>query len=216
MTMNLKIRPARADDAKLLAWCMLMSGRSHLKVGIWDFIISQPEKKCLAFLEKLSLQGPRHMCYYKEFLVAEVDGKPVAALEGFDPVSNGEETVAEPMAAVIKKMGLREQDMASGQQALVAFMTCHSDFMEGAWVVEQVATLPEYRRIGAVNRLLEAILDKGRKQGFRLAQVSFYIGNTPAERAYKKAGFKYADEKRHSDFEALIGSPGMVRLVRDI
>jgi hypothetical protein len=66
-----------------------MSARSHLKIGIWDFIISQPEKKCLAFLEKLALQGPRHMCYYKEFLVAEVDGKPVAALEGFDTVSNG-------------------------------------------------------------------------------------------------------------------------------
>jgi translation initiation factor 4G len=214
--MNIKIRPARAEDAKLLAWCMLMAGRSHLKIGIWDLIISQPEKKCLAFLENLALQGPRHMCYYTEFLVAEVDGKPVAALEGFDPVSNGEETVAEPMAAVVQKMRLTEQDMASGQKALAAFMTCHSDFMEGAWVIEQVAALPEYRRMGTVNKLLEAILDKGRKQGFRLAQVSFYIGNTPAERAYKKAGFKYADEKRHPDFEALIGCPGMVRLISNI
>ena len=68
----------------------------------------------------------------------------------------------------------------------------------------------------AVSKLLEAILDKGRDQGFRLAQVGFYIGNTPAERAYKKAGFKYADEKRHPDFEALIGCPGMVRLLRDL
>ncbi len=214
--MNLKIRAARTEDAKLLAWCMLMAGRSHLKIGIWDLVISQPEKKCLAFLEKLALQGPRHMCYYTEFLVAEVDGKPVAALEGFDPVSNGEETVAGPMAAVNRKMGLTEEDMASGQQALIAFMTCHSDFMESAWVIEQVAALPEYRRMGTVNKLLEAILDKGRKQGFHLAQVSFYIGNTPAERAYKKAGFKYADEKRHPDFEALIGCPGMVRLIRNI
>ena len=214
--MAIKIRPARAQDAKLLAWCMLMAGRSHLEIGMWDLVISQTEKKCLEFIEMLTLQKPRHMCSYTEFLVAEIDGKPVAALEGYDSVKNGEETVAVPMAAVIQKMGLTEQDMAPGQQAIVAFMTCHPDVAEGAWVVEHVATLPEYRRMGAVDKLLEAVLDKGRKQGFRLAQISFYIGNTPAERAYKKAGFKYADEKRHPDFERLIGCPGMVRFMRDI
>lgn len=115
---------------------MLMAGRSHMKVGIWDLIISQPEDTYLGFLEMLTLQGSRHICYYTEFIVAEVDGHPAAALEGFDPVSNGEATVAEPMAIVVEKMGLTEQDMAPGQQNLAAFMTCHPDFAEGAWVVE--------------------------------------------------------------------------------
>mgnify|MGYP001195732236 CR=1 FL=1 len=133
---------------------MLMAGRSHLEIGMWDLLISQPEKKCLAFLEMLTLQKPRHMCYYTEFLVAETGGKPVAALEGFDPVTSGEETVAEPLAVVIQKMGLTEQDMAPGQQAIAAFMTCHPDVAEGVWVVEHVATLPEYRRMGAVDKLL--------------------------------------------------------------
>lgn len=214
--MNIKVRAARPEDAKLLAWCMLMAGRSHMKIGIWDLIISQPEDRCLDFLEMLALQGPRHMCYYTEFLVAEVDGHPVAALEGFDPVNNGEATVTEPMATVVQKMELTEQDMAPGQKALAAFMTCHSDYTEGAWVIEHVATVPEYRRMGLISKLLEAILYKGRQQGFGLAQVSFYIGNTPAERAYEKAGFKYADEKRHPDFEALIGCPGMILLLRDL
>ena len=81
---------------------------------------------------------------------------------------------------------------------------------------KHVATRPEYCRMGILSKLLEAILEEGWKQGFRLAQVGFYIGNTPAERAYRKAGFKYADEKRHPDFEALIGCPGMVHLLRDI
>ena len=214
--MNVKVRPARPEDAKLIAWTMLIAGRSHKQIGIWDLIISRPEDKCLAYLEMLTLQGPRHMCYYTEFLVAEVDGHPAAALEGFDPVSNGEATVTEPIAAVNQKMGLTEQDMAAYQQKLVAFMTCHPEFAEGAWVVEQVATRPEYRRMGASSKLLEAILDEGRKQGFHLAQVSYYIGNTPAELAYEKAGFKYADEKRHPDFEALISCPGIVRLLRDL
>lgn len=214
--MNIKIRPARPEDAKLIAWCMLMAGRSHVKIGIWDLIISQPEDRCLAFLESLTLQEPRHMCSYTEFLVAEVDGQPAAALEGYDPISNGEMTVTTPMAAVVEKMGLTEQDMAPGQQNLAAFMTCHPDSANGAWIVEHVATCPEYRRMGAIDRLLELVLDEGRKKGFKLAQVSYYIGNTPAENAYNKAGFKFADEKRHPDFEALIGCPGMVRLLREL
>ena len=214
--MGIKIRQARPEDAKLLAWCMLMAGRSHLKVGIWDFVISQPEERCLQFLEMLALEGPRHMCYYSEFLVAEVDGRPAAALEGFDPVKNGEDTVTIPMANVIQKMGLTDQDMAPGMEKLVAFMTCHSDFLPDAWVVEQVATRPEFRRAGAISKLLDAVLDQGRKEGFKQAQVSFYIGNTPGERAYHKAGFRYLDEKRHPDFERVIGSPGMIRLVRDL
>jgi len=213
---NINVRQARPEDAKLLAWCMLMAGRSHMKIGIWDMVIAQPEERCLSFLEKLALQGPRHMCHYGEFLVAEVDGQAVAALEGFDPVTNGEETVTEPMAAVIQEMGLTPDDMASGMESLAAFMTCHSDFLKDAWVVEQVATRPAYRRMGVISSLLQAVLDKGRQNGFHQAQVSFYIGNTPAERAYHKAGFRYLDEKRHPDFERVIGCPGMVRLVRDL
>jgi GNAT superfamily N-acetyltransferase len=214
--MRISVRQARPEDARLLGWCMLMAGRSHLEVGIWDFVISQPEERCIQFLEMLALEGPRHMAYYTEFLVAEVDGRPAAALEGFDPVKNGEETITMPMANVIQKMGLTEQDMAPGVEKLVAFMTCHSDFLQGAWVVEQVAARPEYRRQGAISRLLEAVLDQGRREGFRQAQVSFYIGNTAGERAYRKAGFRYLDEKRHPDFERAIGSPGMIRYVCDL
>jgi GNAT superfamily N-acetyltransferase len=214
--MKISVRQARPEDARLLGWCMLMAGRSHLEVGIWDFVISQPEERCIQFLEMLALQGPRHMAHYTEFLVAEVDGRPAAALEGFDPVKNGEETITIPMANVIQKMGLTEQDMAPGVAKLAAFMTCHSDFLQDAWVVEQVAARPEYRRQGAISRLLEAVLDQGRREGFRQAQVSFYIGNTAGERAYRKAGFRYLDEKRHPDFERVIGSPGMIRYVCDL
>jgi hypothetical protein len=43
-----------------------------------------------------------------------------------------------------------------------------------------------------------------------------YIGNLPAQKAYEKQGFKALDEKRHPAFEREIGSPGMMRLLRDL
>lgn len=214
--MKISVRRARPEDAALLGWCMLMAGRSHLDVGIWDFVISQPEERCLRFLEMLALEGPRHMSYYTEYLVAEVDGRPAAALEGFDAATNGEETMTIPMVNVIQKMGLTDADMAPGVPRLAAFMTCHAAYLPQTWVVECVATKPEFRRRGAVNALLEAVLDRGRREGFKQAQVAFYIGNTAGEQAYRKAGFRYLDERRHPDFERVIGSPGMARYVCDL
>lgn len=214
--MDIRVRPATPEDAPLIAWTMLMAGRSHLQRGIWDIIISQPEEKCLELLQYLTLTGPRHMCSYSEFLVADVDGRPAAALSGYDPQTNGELTVTEPLAEAAAKAGLTEADMAAGNDGLVKFLTCHPDEEPGAWIVEHVATRPEFRRSGAISKLLTEVLDRGRQSGFRLAQVSFYINNVPAEKAYYKAGFQYKDEKRHPDFEELIGSPGMVRLLRTL
>jgi translation initiation factor 4G len=56
----------------------------------------------------------------------------------------------------------------------------------------------------------------GRAQGFTRAQITFLIGNDAAEQAYAGAGFTFDDERRHPDFEAAVGAPGLRRLVRDL
>ncbi|MBW2365599.1 MAG: GNAT family N-acetyltransferase [Deltaproteobacteria bacterium] len=75
-----------------------------------------------------------------------------------------------------------------------------------------MAARSDYRRHGLVNRLLEKIFQKGRDLGYKKSQIGVLIGNTPALRAYEKAGFKFFDEKRHPDFEATIKCPGIARL----
>ena len=214
--MDFKIRPARPDDASFLAWVMLTAGRSHLERGIWDIIISRPENECLTFLEHLTVTAEPHMFHYSIFIVAEMDERPVAALSGYDPETLGEEMVAPHWPVVMEKMGLTDEDMASGQQGVAAYLTCHLGPHEGAWILESVATLPEYRGRGLIGALLSEIIDKGRREGFGQAQVSFLIGNTPAERAYQKAGFGIHDEKRHPDFEAVFGCPGTARMLREL
>ena len=214
--MDFKIRPARPDDASFLAWVMLTAGRSHLERGIWDIIIGRPEDECFTFIEHLTVTAEPHMLHYSIFIVAEVDERPVAALSGYDPETLGEETVAPHWPVVMEKMGPINEDMASGQQEVAAYLTCHPGPHEGAWILESVATLPEYRGRGLIGALIGEILEEGRRSGFGLAQVSFLIGNIPAERAYQKAGFRIHDEKRHPDFEAVFGCPGTARMLREL
>jgi ribosomal protein S18 acetylase RimI-like enzyme len=90
---------------------------------------------------------------------------------------------------------------------------CIPPALEGAWVIDSVATLPDFRRRGIASRLLDSILTVGRRKGFRQAQISIYIGNVPAQRAYEKHGFRLLDEWRDPYFENEIGSPGIARLV---
>ena len=94
----------------------------------------------------------------------------------------------------------------------MVFVDCHEEDAEGAWVVEWVATLPDFRRRGLVHELLLAILEEGRERGHPRAQIGILIGNIPAQSAYENVGFRMTLEKTSERFEAVIGSPGLARL----
>jgi translation initiation factor 4G len=213
--MDIQIREGRAEDASFLAGVILTAGRAHVRRGIWEVILGGSEDECLAFLQKLTVTETPHHLRYPCFLVAEMDGRPLAALGGYDPKILGYPGLRKAVVEVSKKMGFSGADQAAMKRS-ERVLCCIPEEVKGAWVIDSVATLPEFRRRGIVDRLLEEMLEKGRKQGFQRAQINMYIGNTPAQKAYEKHGFRVLDEKRHPAFEEEIGSPGMMRLMRDL
>ena len=213
--MNIQIRPARPEDAEFLAWLILTAGRAHVTRGIWEVILGATEQGNLEFLKLLAVTARPHLFHYSCYLIAELDGKPAAGLGGYDPKRLGYETLRRAMPEVFIKLGHSGPDPETNKRA-ERVLCCIPEDTEGAWIIDSVATVPEHRRKGLVDRLLAAILEKGRQEGFRRAQINIYIGNLPAQRAYEKQGFKIIDEKRHPDFEAEIGSPGMARMLKNL
>lgn len=213
--MTINIRPARPDDAIFLAWTILTSGRAHVQRGIWEVILGGTEKACLAFLQRLVVTKTPHLFHFSRFLIAEADGRPVAGLGGYDPKSMGYPALRKAINEVVRQVGQSEPDPEATKRSQ-KILVCIPEDVEGAWVVDSVATVPEFRRQGITGELLEKMLEKGRRQGFHRAQINIYIGNIPAQRLYEKHGFQIMDEKRHPDFEKEIGSPGMARLLRDL
>jgi translation initiation factor 4G len=110
-------------------------------------------------------------------------------------------------------LGRSEEEDAAGWQRAGSIVHCTLEHLPGAWIVENVATLPELRRRGLADLLLAEILEKGRTAGASVAEIGVFIGNDPAQRAYEKAGFVVVDEKRHPEFEDVYKSPG-IRLLR--
>jgi ribosomal protein S18 acetylase RimI-like enzyme len=84
------------------------------------------------------------------------------------------------------------------------------------WLIEHVAARPSHRGRGLVQALLDHALTAGKDLGYTRASIEFYIGNDAAERCYAKAGFVFAEEKRHPEFEVLTGAPGFRRFERSI
>jgi len=213
--MKINIRPARRDDASFLAWVILTAGRAHVKRGIWEVVLGGTEEHCLAFLELVTVTEKPHLFHYSCFLVAEVDDRPAAALGGLDPSLLGLPALQKALPEVFEKLGIARQDEPMSDTA-ARVLECIPEDLDGAWIIDSVATLPEFRRKGLVDRLLKAIMEKGKQQGLHRAQINIYIGNTPAQLAYEKHGFGILDEKRDPIFEEQIGAPGMARLVRDL
>jgi ribosomal protein S18 acetylase RimI-like enzyme len=210
------VRPARKADAPFLAGMILMAGRAHVKKGIWEVVLGGTETECLAFLQTLATTNIPHLFHYSCYLIAEIDNKPVASLGGYDPQVMGYHALRQAIAEVVTKQGLPpEADNAAGGRS-EKIMACLPQEVKGAWVIDSVATLPAFRRHGIAGKLLEAILERGRRCGYLRAQINLYIGNDPAQKTYEKCGFTVREEKRDPYFEEAIGSPGMLSMVRDL
>lgn len=209
-----EIRPADVDDAALLARVILMASRSHLPTGFWDLLLPGPEEELLEFLEYLTLGVETSPCHYDHFLVAERDGEGVAAIAGFDPGQPELVPLGRVIAGAFGELGFGDRALADAYRRLEPYHAAVPDQHRGVWTIEWVGTLPEHRRTGLITLLLDAILERGRERGHRRAQVTTFVDNVAAARAYARVGFEPAAERRTAEFARLMGSPGLVRFER--
>lgn len=213
--MEFRIRPATIDDTPFIAWVQQEASRSHLPFGFWDLAFPGPDSYRLRIVERVCRSSAKSFCHWSGFLVAEVAGKPAAALSAYtNPKAATGDLLIQAMAEALTAEGWNEARMGAMQERITPFLTGVTALPEEAWILEWVATRPEFRGKGLTRALLGAILDLGRERGYTLFQIGVLIGNTPAQRAYEGAGFKVVDEVRHPSFEATFGSPGIRRLLR--
>lgn len=209
------IRPARPDDAAFIARNILASQRGPLPRGWFDIALGWDEARCLAFVERLVTAQTRSWWHVSEFIVAEADGEPAASLCAL-PAAGTDDAAAAALKEAAAASGLDRSELKAIFRRGAYTDNCWIQGGDGEWLIEHVATLPACRGRGLVQALIEHALAAGRAAGFEQASISFLIGNDAAERCYARAGFAFAEEKRDPAFEAITGSPGFRRFVRNI
>jgi ribosomal protein S18 acetylase RimI-like enzyme len=211
--MAFTIRPARIDDAKFIARTILAAQRGHVPRGWFDIALDWPEPQCLAFVERIATAQTQSWWHVSQFILAEVDGEPAAALcamPAAGTVSAGRSAITE----VAERLRLNASETAAIFRRGAYAAGCWIQGGEADWLIEHVASLPMYRGRGLVQALIDHALSAGQSAGFERASISFLIGNEAAQRCYEKAGFIFAEEKRHLDFEAITSAAGFRRFER--
>jgi ribosomal protein S18 acetylase RimI-like enzyme len=211
---SVNIVPATREHVPFVAWVMLAAGRSHLPLGFYDFLASGDEANVLRYLETLTTTEAEHFAHYSTFLIAEVGGVPAAGMCGYFEATHGQ--LERGIAETDEKLGRTQEEIAGGFQRASSILSVVPEHVPNVWIVEHVATKPEFRRRGLVERLMGDILKRGRERGATTADIGVYINNDPAQRAYEKCGFRVIGEKRSADFEAAYGTPGVRALRREI
>ena len=209
---NLKIVDARPEHAPFIAWVMLTAFRSHLERGFWDFMRPGTDEELLRYLEALTTTKAPHWAHLPLFIVAEVDGEPAAALSGYFEVEHGGTRLRDGMAEADAATGQTPDPEAIGRALTI--LNVAPEHAPGAWIIEDVATRPAFRRRGLVDTLMQEIMERGRKRGVTVSDVAVFIGNDSAQRAYEKAGYVVVEEKTHPEFEAVYKTPGVRTLRR--
>jgi len=213
---TVSIVEATPAHAPFIAWVTLTAFRSQLERGFWDFLLDGDEAYKLRYLEALARTEELHWAHYSAFIVAEVDGGPASALCGYFEHELGGPTLRAAGIEANQQTGRTDEEAAAGFDRAKSIMSVLPDHVPGAWIVENVATLPEFRRRGLVDRLMGEILERGRRRAATVADISVFIGNDAAQRAYEKAGFVPAAEKLDAEFEAVYRTPGTRTLRRTL
>ena len=209
------IRPARTEDAGFIARNILSSQRGPHPRGWFDIALDWPEPQCLAFVEQLATAGQKSWWHVSQFIIAEAEGEPAAALCAM-PAAGTRSAAQSAIREVADGMGLDASELAAIFRRGAYTAGCWVQGGDGDWLVEHVATLAAHRGRGMVQALIGHALEAGKTAGSARASISFLIGNEAAERCYAKAGFVFAEEKRDPAFEALTGAPGFRRFERAI
>jgi ribosomal protein S18 acetylase RimI-like enzyme len=213
---SIESRAATAEDGEFIAWLLQESARSHLDKGVWDIAFPGQDEQRLQILAKIVTTEKVHFAHFSRFRILEVDGERAAGLSAFENAAHGMEQLTLGLTEALTKLGWTPEEMTAMAERSSSFAATGYPSPDGLWIIEWVATKPEFRGRRLIHRLLLEILDEGRKQDFEKAQIGYLLGNVRAKAAYEGVGFAWVEEHCHPDFEADYGVPGIARMQRDL
>lgn len=202
-----RIRPAVPEDLAFLVQIMRTAATSHLPVCVWDALFGVPAAQVDALFASVACSERPHWCHLERFWVAELGGRPVAALSTFDTSTEGNEPLEQELLARAASTG--SIDFEATLVRAVALGRGMPPSVPGTWGIENVAVEPEQRGTGVVDLLLHHAIELGRDRGYTQAQVLCLNGNIRAERAWQRNGFELHSDYRDTSFEQTYGCPGL-------
>jgi len=203
--MSIKIRNANENDSAFLAKMILKSSRAGKKDGMFDIAFDMnDDAQVLEKIESLTKTEAKNYCHYKNFLIAEVDGKSVGTLCNYEPRI----ATREQFLLALAEVGC--SDKAS--ERLELFYTCTFDLNNRTLMFDFMEEEEGFTDVGILKALTQKSLLTARLKGYRIAQTIIEIGSLEAELFYKKLGFNVIEQKECELYQETFGRLGLMLL----
>lgn len=201
--MGIIIRQATAKDSPFLAQMILQASRAGKKGGFFDLLFTDVEDSVvLKRLEELTKTQVMSHCNYKNFLVAEIDGKSVGTLCSYEPrISNKESFVK-----ALEEIGC-SKDI---EDTLDVFYSCSFEQNRSTLMFDFMEVGEGFIDVGVLKALMQKSLLTARLKGYRVAQTVIEIGSLETELFYKKLGFVKTKEIECKTYKEVFGRAGLM------
>ena len=206
--MSIIIRNADANDSPFLAKMILQSSRAGKKVGMFDIAFdSNNDSSIQQKLEQLTKTEAKNYCHYKNFLIAEMDGKRVGTLCSYEPRI----ATKEQFLLALEEVGCTDK----AAERLEVFYSCKFDLNNRTLMFDFVEEEEGFIDVGVLKALMQKSLLTARLKGYRIAQTVIEIGSLEAELFYKKLNFHVVEEKECALYQETFGRLGLMLLATE-
>nr|QBK85262.1 MAG: acetyltransferase (GNAT) family protein [Iridovirus LCIVAC01] len=228
--MSVIVRKATEEDCDFIGKIWYQSLESHLAVGIlgsaFPTLSIDEHYKILSLFasgkfEVKSKAGVPSALHWKWCIIAEVDGKPAAAMSCFSDLEGDfEETLFTGTAPVLIELYGEKKGMElhrSWVKVLTGVFYGILNFIkepeDPRFHTEFIGCLPEFRRRGALRALMKRGFEIGEEKGFKTATLALFEHNIPAKKAYEKAGFVEVFTMRYPQLQDVVSDTGFTLMV---
>jgi ribosomal protein S18 acetylase RimI-like enzyme len=205
------IRDASQEDAGAIAYLAHLAGQGNARISTYDLMMpgrQGPTPDRIYMIRRVVAANAVCMLHYSNHRVAAVDGRVAACVGAVD--ASGAGLIS--FVAALKETGWTDEEIAAMRSGVASYSPVEPPVSAGAVALENVATLPEYRRRGLAYTLVERTLEAAREGGYERAQLACHMGNAAAFHMYEKLGFKVDAARTDLEFESLFGCPGMLEM----
>jgi len=203
--MNLTIKQAMAEDASFLAQMILQSSRAEKKKGLFDVLFeADDDATVLVKLEKLTQTEAKSYCHYKNFLIAQMDGKNVGTLCSYEPRIATKET----FEAALREIGCGDEI----DKPLEVVYNCSFETNRSRLMFDFMEEFEGFVDVGVLKALMQKSLLSARLKGYSIVQTIIEIGSLETELFYKKLGFEVVDKKECEEYREIFGRAGVMLL----
>jgi len=202
--MSITIKQASVDDSAFLASMILQSSRASKKDGIFDLIFkAEDDEVLLEKLKMLTTTQAKSYCHYKNFLIAQIDGKSVGTLCSYEPRISNKDTLVKALLEI----GCEEESFG---EIIEIVYGCNFEIKKNTLMFDFMEELDDFIDVGVLKALMQKSLLSARLKGYTKAQTIIEIGSLESELFYKKLGFSVLNKMECERYKELFGRVGLM------